>query len=62
MTFLSTAPFIAIQQIHLALLLRYVYVTAFLNRSLLKKHIRKICTYDNSEFLYPNKYRVYLFE
>ena len=29
MTFLSTSPFIAIHQIHLTLVLRYVYVTVF---------------------------------
>ena len=27
-----------------------------INRSLLKKSIQKICTHDNSKFLYPNKY------
>ena len=59
MTFLSTSPFIAIHQIHLALVLKYVYVTDFLNRRLLKKcNIQKSCTHDNSKFLYPNKYPV----
>ena len=29
--------------------------------SLLKKRNRKIYTHENSEFLYPNKYRFYFF-
>ena len=59
MTLLSTSPFIAIHHIHLTLLLRYVYVTVFLNQSLLKKRIQKICTHVFSKFLYPNKYQFY---
>ena len=50
MRFLSSLPFIVINQIHLALVLKYVYVTVFFNRSLLKKRFQKICTNDNSKF------------
>ena len=54
MTFLSTLPFTASRtrfKIHLCY--------CFLNHSLLKRCIQKICTHDNSKFLYPNKYPFY---
>ena len=41
MTFLSTSSFIAIHQIHLALVLRYVYVTPFFKPEFIKEAFLK---------------------
>ena len=61
MTFLSTLPFIAHPSDTFRTRFKICLCYCFLNQSLLKNRIQKICTHVYLKFLCPNKYQLYFF-